>query len=607
MKSYSRLALFSLLFLLITSCSQTLDAPSLETAATSSSFVACLNASCSSSVALNGATIAQTSFGIRWKGSASSVEFVVDGGAPYRESIAPFDAYGSDDSNNNSIFKTHSQGTHTASAKVNGGTTYTATFTVVKNLPTPGTSLKDISACSGKLGNGDKGVAIPGNTSHPVALSPDGSVFISYLATATKYPVAVRYNGSSCTPAFTLKSKAAQDTSHDAPSIFVDGDGYISSNYLGRSIWNEKTAADPYPSSPYFRKTNQPNSVTSFGTETKGALKRYAEYDGTRLRNGSVLVEVGGRYNILKKGVGINWQFPVARQVVNEKPDNNYLSTSCKNPGNLFSKTVFFEGGDNTLYVVWGWGAADDNNCPDIRHYNIDNHEVFFAYSKTSDIDPATGRRTWRNLAGNVTRREAECRNSTSEILDCSSGTDTGIAINDPAFKITTMRQGEKRKLWVSANGQIHIAFIQSLWCLQGAACSQQQAPSSTFKPGALMYMTFKLGDSVSQIQPKVVDSGYQHDYIGGIREQDGKVYIWAKRYRQNGADKDANKFMEYVSTNGGTFAGTDIMQANGVSKGCTRLQGDVAAPEFRSVLILAQCSGSSTSNTSIWLYRRDF
>ena len=121
-----RFGLLSLVLVFLVSCSDS-TSPELNVAA-ADDLVACLNPSCSQSVVLDGAVIEQTSFGIRYKGSARIVKFVVDGSS-YIERYAPFDAYGTDDSDDSSNFKSHAEGSHTASAEVNGEI-YKATFTV---------------------------------------------------------------------------------------------------------------------------------------------------------------------------------------------------------------------------------------------------------------------------------------------------------------------------------------------------------------------------------------------------------------------------------------------------------------------------------------------
>ncbi len=113
-----------------TVAAETNDGRRFESTFTVTKLVACLDPGCGDRLALENAVLSQSTFGIRWLGNSPYVDFEVDGRRLRRESIKPFDAYGTGP-DNTSNQQTHSPGVHTVVATRNNGDTFEARFTVV--------------------------------------------------------------------------------------------------------------------------------------------------------------------------------------------------------------------------------------------------------------------------------------------------------------------------------------------------------------------------------------------------------------------------------------------------------------------------------------------
>ena len=516
--------------------------------------------------------------------SGGQVKFYLDNTLYSTENLGPYDMGGGDATCNK---VTIAGGSHTVKVLVNGVDSGSATFTVSNNLPAPGTKLTNITSCLG--GVSGAGTSLPGNISTPASLGADGEASITFMAnlSGSTRPVLTRFANGSCAPYKILKDVAPSVGSHDAPSVFGDKLGKIISTYYGAYINDNEPAGT---AKPFMRVSTQANNVITLGSEGRTRLQHTSETHGFRLQDGGLLLGTSAGEFDIREPDG-TWRTSELQRVVR---DENYAAGSphCPDQGhnylNRFKKTVFHQGVDGNLYVIWGYASgwhADDTDkppslCSDLRHYDEDDHELFFAYS-------SNGGATWKNATGTVELPVGTCTASGV----CSGG----IPHYKEEFRITDVRQGEHRKIWVTGDGTVHITFVQSSWCYSSACI--QSAPGSTdsrWDPGALMYLKFKLGETPGQpvkVEPVNADTFF---YVAGIREQDGNVYIWA-------LDKDTNKIAEFMSSNGTTFSRTDVA---GIPW-CNRLHGDVSAPEYRSILLVAQCNDGNPRQ--VFLYRRDF
>ena len=320
---------------------------------------------------------------------------------------------------------------------------------------------------------------------------------------------------------------------------------------------------------------------------------------------------LSGRFQIMKTDG--SWETPYPYQVVQNDTSKEGLVEACKSSEEVYkynrhTKAVFHQGQDGKLYVIWGYSfplydikGSDGkterekqapNACKDLRHYTEDDHEVFFAYS--TDMG-----KTWKWKGA---KQDEKVSAGTCTATGCSGG----IPSADPKFRLTTVRQGEHRKIWVEADGRVNIAFVGSTWCDSSlkngkwVGCIQDN-PTAT-QPGALMYLSFYPGQTQA-ITPVIVNKSEhnKHKYLPGIRVEGGKVYIWAQKLNFNNTTKKyegSGPVIEYVSSNGTSFTSTTLTgQTN-----CSRSHGDTSAPEFKTVLIASSCSGNS-----VQLYRKDF
>ena len=222
--------------------------------------------------------------------AGSTVEFLLDGTHHSSDRTSPYNM-GNEGTCNKILFP---PGNHVISVKLNGVLNDDAAFTSARTLPPTGTSYKNISDCA-KITLASGVVTMPGNVSSPVALAPDGSVYVATFSSGTKKesarPVALRYANGSCSQLKTLtdeQMKEPIDSSHDAPSIYVDGEGHVITSYYGRTIgFTNPRYTLP---APYFRRTTSPGNLNDFNNESTTKLLNYAELQGFRMKDGKVFI-----------------------------------------------------------------------------------------------------------------------------------------------------------------------------------------------------------------------------------------------------------------------------------------------------------------------------
>jgi len=452
---------------------------------------------------------------------------------------------------------------------------------VLKAAPVPspdelvGTEIVEISgpACTGRLGQAPW--ALPGNAATPVAALDATHNYITWMSDGDPAEVLItRYDGTSCSPAVKVNVTArnpAAGGSHDAPAVFVDGLGYVYVTYFGSSIYVTNLPA-ALVASPYIRRSTRPHDISEWEDETTTRFFNYGELNGFRLNDGAVLI-VGsdhqGTIDIIEPGGSYRW--PAPRQVVANDRSAAGAPSGCT--GNRFTKAVFFGGREpapnQTLYATWGWsGTAGSTDC---QNYVIDHHEVYFAYSTDGGI-------TWQNRQNTRSVTAPLCPTGT----DCK-GAGYGILHSDPDFRLTTTRsRGFKKALWADDSGQIHIAFDKSKWCDSGI-CETENVTD----PGALIYQTFTIGGQVTE---HVINTE-EHTFIGGIREDQGLLWVWAE---------SSGIFYEYTSTDDGISWSREAVHPSG------RLQGATNLPGLNSVRMVFV--GGSVGNTNqVHYFRRTF
>lgn len=451
-------------------------------------------------------------------------------------------------------------------------------------LEPPGSTVVDLSACTGTYGNTP---ALGGNATSPV-LAWEGTTYAAWVSEDGK-PVVATWDGTDCTTPVNVDTSGFENPgSHDTPSIFMDGEGYLYVTYFGARIYDDRASLTDRPGAPFIRRSVNPYDASEWGDPERARLWNYSETHGQQLNDGSVLLvgaDMPARMDIIEPGGDYRW--PAARQIVAQDRSRSANPEGCQSSGpslNRFTKAIVHQGPDDTLYTTWGWGSGYAERdrpyglCMDIHHYSADSHEVFFAYSTDDGLN-------WTNLDGTKTVPSVLC--TRREVCEEPNA---GITHNDPAFKITTQRQRFNRNLWIDEDETIYIAFAQSTWCDAGV-CNQPKPTATT--PGALTLLKFKLEGSVEQ---RVVNSDAHH-HIGGVRTDSGKLYIWAQ-------DERWSDFYEYVSEDKGeTWSRTQVTKdGSGTSGG--RLHGGMAFPNLNPVHLLFD---NSARPRNVYLYKRVF
>lgn len=430
------------------------------------------------------------------------------------------------------------------------------------------TELVDLSDCAGVYG---ATTSIPGNPASPVATDREGGVFVTHFEHGSPPPVVVyRYLDGECSDPVTLARRETSNRSHDAPSVFVDGQDHAIVTYYGQLVGYRDDVGTP----PY-RRASMPADASEFAPAEQLRLWASAELHGLRLRDDAVLFggsDHEGRMDILEPDG--TWRWPGPRLVVRQDKSDEAGPEQCTGSddagGNRFTKARYFEGSNGVLYVLWGWGRGSPPLCDDLRHYGSDGHELFFAFSEDGGVH-------WENLAR--TERVTSQLCETEE--QCKDGPG-GIYFADENFRVTTLRQRQHRALWASEDGTLHVAFAASTWCHEGF-CSERDVQH----PGALMYLPLRIGEPPPE--PTIVERG-DFTYVAGVREEGGTIYIWA-------LDTEGNDVRELTSSDGGaTFEGETIRSD------CGRMHGEVG-PGCAATMLL-QCSGPDDSRT-MFLYRR--
>ena len=197
---------------------------------------------------------------------------------------------------------------------------------------------------------------------------------------------------------------------------------------------------------------------------------------------------------------------------------------------------------------------------------------MFFAYSTDGGI-------TWQNRQNTKSVTAPLCPTGT----DCL-GAGYGILHSDPDFRLTTTRsRAYKKALWADDSGRIHIVFSKSSWCNSGI-CETQNVTN----PGALMYLS--LGTGNGDVTETVINSE-THTFIGGIRENQGTLWVWAE---------SSGVFYEYTSTDDGNLWFREAVHASG------RLQGATNLPGLNSVRMVF-VGGSVGGSNQVHYFRRTF
>jgi hypothetical protein len=375
-----------------------------------------------------------------------------------------------------------------------------------------------------------------------------------------------------CEPELRVNVQPAAGTaSHDAPSVFVDGQGYVYATYNGGTNG---------PAGPLLRKSQQPWVPWSFGVEQSSRLFQGAEAHGFTGRDGAIYLighNSSTRLDVIEpNGVGgaISYRYPQGPLHVIAVTDP--VIPGC-DPSTImanFTKGYITEGvtgdGDSILLAVWGWASGAPTACPDIQGYGEDSHAVYFAYS----LD---GGRTWWNRTGSASRTAPNC----TDPADCGDPSH-GIAMNDPAFQLTSTRQRDKRAAWYDdETDTIYLAFAKSVWCNSGVCLTQ-----NVTDPGALMLLRFQLGSGPLD-QRKVWSGDYTH--IPAIhRTPDGRIYLYAA---------SGGLAYEHVSDDDGASWSRTAIEMMG------RVHGHATLPCAPATVATA----GATSNGPFYVFNRTF
>jgi hypothetical protein len=396
--------------------------------------------------------------------------------------------------------------------------------------------------------------------------------YVTFFSTGEPRDVLVaRIEGSTCGPAVRVNPKPGSGRSHDAPSVFVDGLGYVYVSYFG-SFYGQ--------SGPALRRTRRPHDLAEWEPEGRTRLFSGGELNGFRLDDGAVVL-VGSnfstRVDVIEPGGRYRW--PAARQVVAQ--DSSPRGSACGSPGNRFTKGVVeagwrTEAGGRVLVAAWGWGGGFSDNarpdwlCPDIRAYQTDSHEVFFAFSDDGGV-------TWQDKDRTKRVTAPPCP------TPVACGRPVGIRHDDPAFRVTRTRQRGHRAIWADDDGTVYIAFERSEWCDSGDDCQTRSAT----RPGALALLRFRLGGPVEE---GLVDPA-PHSYTTGVRKAGGSLYVWSKN------DRDQMVYEYRSDDEGATWSRKIILRGY-------RMHGTTRIPGLDAMRLVISANGGAQR---VHLYRRSF
>jgi len=431
--------------------------------------------------------------------------------------------------------------------------------------------LVDLTSCTGISGNG---LGLAGNVSEPVAVFDHTRQFITWFSDTDQIVMAA-YDGTMDCPTKTIEladGSESQSKSHDAPSVFVDGDGYVYSAYLGRMILD--LDLPQLGMAPMLQRSLLPLNVDSWvmldglpGVD-RARLNNHSELTGLRLFDGTVLLAgVDTEVIIDRVGAGGLYQWTNGRKIISVDDLNNPDIMNDRS----FSKAVFHEGqvSPRRLYTVWGWACgravSPEEGC---YHYVDSSDKVYFAYSDDTGL-------TWKNREGN---RLIEAVGAPHP----GYGDDrTAIRITDDAFVISETKQAEHRAIWETSDRNILIAFA-------GARCDD---PIDCPEPlGALRMLRIRLGEdgcdaTLEDCVEEYVVSEAEHSFIPVIRRHNGTIYIYA-------VNVTLGVLFEYSSTDAGlTWERKPIIEDCG---GCARVHGLERVPGMDSVHLVASCPSPS-------------
>src|SRR5690606_15469529 len=152
---------------------------------------------------------------------------------------------------------------------------------------------------------------------------------------------------------------------------------------FGAVIWDRERQLD----GPYLRRSSAPTDVSAWEPEERSRLFNLSELHTLQLPDGALLLAgwaFHARFDVVEPVRADRWS--AARQVLTQRTTASG-SDDGRCSGNRFTKAVFEQGPDGTLYTVWGWGGGGGieprpSGCEDVRHYPQDSHQVFFAYSE---------------------------------------------------------------------------------------------------------------------------------------------------------------------------------------------------------------------------------
>ncbi len=460
-------------------------------------------------------------------------------------------------------------GNHEATALVAATFTFAFAFACERPVPekasaiaTPldgRTSLVNMTECTGLAGIDNP---LPGNVSEPTASFDAHHQYIVYASNEPRQVTLTRFDGAHCTPPVRVNEieLPSSDISHNTPSVFVDGLGYVYVTYGGSSLYAGRGT------DPYIRRTMYPHDITSWEPETTMRFQNYAELHGTTMRSGAVLFGASsggpsaGMIDIVEPGGAYRW--PAPRMVITMDTSSGGDPESGQ-ASNRFTKTVFESSrySPNRLFAVWGWACSTLYETEQCRPYSTDSHEVFFAYSDD-------GGATWKNLAGTRSVEAPLC----SPVHSCEGDLSRGILHHDPDFRITTTRQKEFRAIDEGPDGTIYIAFTRS--------------ESHASPPGGLSLLKFRLGGTVEE---SLVNED-RHTNIAGIRRHGSSLYLWAQTFD--------GRIFEYTSPNDGA----SWQRARILERDCGRMHGNAngIAPDL--VTFAFSCyNGNETSDVGYY------
>jgi hypothetical protein len=436
----------------------------------------------------------------------------------------------------------------------------------------------------------DSGVGrVPNNAAETVASLDGRFVHLTYADPSNPANTElVTVVDGRCEPPLRINLQSPDGiSSHDAPSVFADGEGYVYVAYNGFSS----------TLSALLRKSGEPDLPRTFGAEQPSRVFTRAEVHGFTGRDGAIYLighNLHTRLDIIEpnwRGGAISYRYPGALHVVTQDTGDIEIPgcVSGTRVGNRFTKGYITEGltsdGQSILLAVWGWAGPAGGTpvevdgliygCADIRDYAEDSHEVFFAYS----LD---GGGTWWNREGTASRTAPVCMDSVA----CSDPS-AGIMMNDPAFMLTTTRQREKRAAWYDTETDtVYLAFAKSRWCDAGVCRSR-----SVTDPGALMFLRFPLGPGPIA-ERKVADGDYTH--IPAIRQDpQGRLYLYAV---------GDGLYWEHVSDDDGETWHARVL--------VTLVPGDMGRAHGHAWLPCAPdtlLTAGATSGGPLYLYRRNF